>query len=176
MGIYDRDYIRSQPPPRGGPGRGAMRGMRMWSVNTWLIVICVGVFVIDGFTPRRFVEISPRYLFDSIPGMPETAVVAGDPVPMTLPVPNGAGPMEAKRALWRPVLERSGGNQIGWVEVQPMPLLQSFLHFSTIRGFFRLEVWRFIGFQFLHGNFSWKAASARSGTSPSTCCAASLAR
>jgi membrane associated rhomboid family serine protease len=101
------------------------------------------------------VEISPRYLVDSpgIPGMPETAVVAGNPVPMTLKVPNGTGAREEKRALWRPVLERSGGNQIGcWVEVQPMSLLQSFLHFSTIRGFFRLEVWRFIGFQFLHAH------------------------
>ena len=156
MGIYDRDYIRSRPTPGGGPGRGVLSGMRMWSVNTWLIVICVGVFVIDGFTPGRFVEISPRYLIDSpgIPGMPETAVVSGTPVETQVPVQTDrqAAP-QLKLGLWRPVLERPGGQQIGVVEVQRMPLLRSFLHFSTIRGFFRLEVWRFIGFQFLHGTF-----------------------
>lgn len=32
-----------------------------------------------------------------------------------------------------------------------LPPLQSMFHFSTALGFFRLEVWRLIGFQFLHG-------------------------
>jgi len=86
--------------------------------------------------------------------MPETAVVSGAPVEGSLPVRTDprAAPV-VKHGLWRPVLERPGGQQIGVVEVQSMPLLQSFLHFSTIRGFFRMEVWRFIGFQFLHGTF-----------------------
>lgn len=42
MGIYDRDYYRE--PQRSGIGR-----IRMWSVTTWLIIVCVAVFVIDAF-------------------------------------------------------------------------------------------------------------------------------
>lgn len=60
MGINDRDY--SRPGIRGGfgggPGSsgggipsGAFRP-RGWSVNTWLIAICVAVFVVDQFMPR----------------------------------------------------------------------------------------------------------------------------
>ena len=52
MGIHERDYARRDPPRGFGTG-GAARSVRMWSVNTWIIVICVGVFVIDGFLPIR---------------------------------------------------------------------------------------------------------------------------
>ena|SRR5450432_262921 len=40
MAVYDRDYYR-QPNPSG------VGQMRMWSANTWLIIINVAVFVID---------------------------------------------------------------------------------------------------------------------------------
>jgi membrane associated rhomboid family serine protease len=130
----------------------------MWSVNTWLIVICVAVFVLDHpkITGLWFAEVSPRYLLNSpgIPGMPQTAVVAGRTIHQTLTVPTRSGSMEERQGYWRPVLERSGGNQIGWVEVLPMPLLRYVGHFSTMRGFLGLEVWRFVGFQFLHGGFA----------------------
>ncbi|MBC8523612.1 rhomboid family intramembrane serine protease [PVC group bacterium] len=48
MGIHDREYAR----PRlggGGFGQRPTDRRRSWSVNTWLITICVAVFVIDGF-------------------------------------------------------------------------------------------------------------------------------
>lgn len=48
MGIHDRDYAR----PRTGSGFGFGSGMprrKSWSVNTWLIVACVVVFMIDPF-------------------------------------------------------------------------------------------------------------------------------
>lgn len=41
MGIYDRQYYR-QPTRRGG-----LAEMRMWSVNTWLIVVNVIVYLLD---------------------------------------------------------------------------------------------------------------------------------
>ena len=41
MGIYDRDYYR-QPTQSN-----IFSGMRIWSVNTWLIAINVAVFVLD---------------------------------------------------------------------------------------------------------------------------------
>ena len=54
MGIHDRDYARPSgggfPSSPGMGGRGG--GWRSWSVNTWLIVICVAVFMIDAFMPR----------------------------------------------------------------------------------------------------------------------------
>src|SRR5690606_11878394 len=55
-----------------------------------------------------------------------------------------------------PIVERSTGQQIGWGEVYVMRFLESYLHFSTQRAFFwpYIEFWRFIGFQFLHANFS----------------------
>jgi len=46
MGIYDRDYYRSGPP-RGGFGY-----FSFWSVTTWLIIINVSVFFLDGMLHR----------------------------------------------------------------------------------------------------------------------------
>ena len=48
MGIYDRDYVRNETPRR--PNRiGAMGRV---SVNKWLIIINVGIFVIAALAPR----------------------------------------------------------------------------------------------------------------------------
>jgi membrane associated rhomboid family serine protease len=41
MGIYDRDYVR-QPA-----SRNVFTGMRVWSINTWLIAINIAVFILD---------------------------------------------------------------------------------------------------------------------------------
>ncbi|MHC4900678.1 MAG: hypothetical protein ACYTGD_03365, partial [Planctomycetota bacterium] len=120
MGIYDRDYIRSQPPPGREPGRGVLSGMRMWSVNTWLIVICVAVFVIDGFTGTTPVQIREPFLFDGIPGIPETAVIDGEPRAVSLGVKDAQGRIEPRHLRARPYLERPGGRQIGWVPVMEM--------------------------------------------------------
>lgn len=62
MGIYDRDYVRQ--PSRGGgsfggggfggggPGAGGLMGKpSKFSINTWLIVINMGVFMIGAFSP-----------------------------------------------------------------------------------------------------------------------------
>lgn len=50
MGINDRDYVRDRAP-RGGGGIGKLN---LISVNAWLIIINVGVFLIGGFAPRAF--------------------------------------------------------------------------------------------------------------------------
>jgi len=55
MGIHDRDYARVQGTgfrqPPGGRYGGGMGPRRPWirTVNAWLIILCVGVFFIDGF-------------------------------------------------------------------------------------------------------------------------------
>ncbi len=58
MGIHDREYAR--PKQKGGFGRqrgfggvggggGGMKHRKRWSVTTWLIVICVAVYMLDPF-------------------------------------------------------------------------------------------------------------------------------
>jgi membrane associated rhomboid family serine protease len=151
MGIYDRDYIRQSPPAPGRYGRGGLSAIRMWSVNTWIIVACIAVYVIDGFLPMRLVEMSGPYLFDGVPGVPATAVVAEHaPRRVVVREVDVHGNTREKEIFGRAFLERPGGGQIGWVEVAPMHTLESFLHFSTKRGFMKVEFWRLIGFQFLH--------------------------
>lgn len=50
MGFQDRDYSRVDPTAGGFRGGMKLRkNMFGWSVNTWLIAICVVVFVIDPF-------------------------------------------------------------------------------------------------------------------------------
>ena len=46
MGIYDRDYYRSRP------SRGGFGCFDAWSVTTWLIVINVAIFFLDGLLWR----------------------------------------------------------------------------------------------------------------------------
>ena len=54
MGINDRDYARQDRNSGTFRGGGGGRGLQIgkWSVNTWLIAICVAVFMVDQFLPR----------------------------------------------------------------------------------------------------------------------------
>ena len=79
MGIYDRDYAR----PQGGGFGGGMNPRKRISVTTWLILVCVVVYMIDPFI-------------------------------------NGA--------------------------------FRNWLHLSTDNAVFKVQYWRFIGFQFLHAD------------------------
>ena len=169
MGIYERDYFRRRPPP---PGRGnPVAALRGWSVNTWLIVICVAVFVIDGlipFSPGLWkpvrVEVSrevPGYVL-FVPGSQYLVQPPGWRPGMEAKVlPVGDTPAERmalerggifRRNLWD--LSASPPERIGTVSYQWMSPLQRWFHFSTDLGFRKLEVWRFIGFQFLHVNLA----------------------
>lgn len=49
MGLYDRDYARETSSGYGPRAATPFGGMRMWSVNTWIIVICVAVFLLNAF-------------------------------------------------------------------------------------------------------------------------------
>ena len=50
MGIYDRDYTR---PGYQSPTSGSVGTVRMWSVNTWIIVLCIAVFVLSNLITAR---------------------------------------------------------------------------------------------------------------------------
>ena len=116
MGIYDRDYYR-QSLPRGGFGT-----FSAWSVTTWLIVLNVGIFLLDGVL-RRAAE---------PPDQPAAYVVD-----------DGDGgyevrPHRARRAAspWMPEmgpLERAG-------------------YFSVDKAVYHGQVWRAITCQFLHAS------------------------
>jgi membrane associated rhomboid family serine protease len=150
MGIYDRDYIRREPPQPGAYGTGGLRAMRMWSVNTWIIVICAVVFVIDGLTPLQMVEMGVKWAEGVDPAQFKgTSLVVSDP---TITLRDRAGqPMQGVRQV--AVHMPAGLKVVGEQEVIYQHVLTKYLHFSTERGFLRIEFWRFIGFQFLHANF-----------------------
>lgn len=86
MGIYERGYAR-EGGDWGGRSGSFIDPPRMWSFNTWLIVVNIGVFVLQALIPKV-----------------------------------GMG-------------------------------IYTWCHFSTVRGFFGLEVWRFVSFQFLHADW-----------------------
>src|SRR5262245_38711124 len=155
MGLADRDYIRDVEPRRGAYGRGGWTDLRVWSVNTWLIAICVGVFALDWFVlPMRDVPTGVVVLPQK--GIPESMYTIGPPelhvIPIQEQMPNGVEIV--RQALCRPLVERSTGRFIGWAEVYHMHFFESFLHFSTNLGFLKFEWWRFVGFQFLHATWS----------------------
>jgi len=150
MGIYDRDYIRREPPRPGTYGGGGLRAMRMWSVNTWIIVICVAVFVIDVFLPHRWVGMTEYWRTD-LPVAIDRSQVRGDQIQIVQQDRYG-NPVLGLRNLY--ITTNAGPVQVGQQRMQSMSFLQSFLHFSTSRGFLRIEFWRLIGFQFLHANIT----------------------
>ena len=115
MGLSDRDYARSGPRLyQTSSGLGAMR---LWSANTWIIIVNVAVFVIDNMLASSGVTVN--------------SVVRVEQVRSAI----------------------DGSISLRKIAV-PMPPLEAYFHFSTAQGFFGLEFWRFIGFQFLHANVS----------------------
>ena len=147
MGLYDRHYYRDDRPGAGLFGREGIARLRMVSVNTWIIIICVAVFVIDGFLPRQYWK--PVRITSDLPVMVQ--LTGG---PQYVEVTSGD---ESRRLFFeRRVVDVSQRppQPVGTVEYQYMPPLQRWLHFSTHAAITRIEFWRFIGFQFLHANLS----------------------
>ncbi len=166
MGINDRDYIRQRPTGSRAAAGGGLTAIRMWSVNTWLIVACVVVFVVDSMFPRvdgwwKPVEVDrdvPAYV-DFVggvqfrvqpPGAPPAALV--QPPGKTRPETDALrrGTLLFQRDVWD--VDATPADHIGTITYQWMPPFQRWFHFSTLNGVRKLEVWRFIGFQFLHGS------------------------
>ena len=56
MGSMDREYWRDS-------GERAV-ARRSWSVTTWLIVLCVGVFAVDAFLPRTWQVVATTWVGD----------------------------------------------------------------------------------------------------------------
>jgi membrane associated rhomboid family serine protease len=150
MGIHDRDYIREQRPGGRVIGGGAsVGGIRALSVNTWLIVICIAIFVIDGFLVNHIrLEPSGRML------VPQGVIIDEAQVDLDYDRATMQPPAAHARQgmAFVPMVDRSTGITVGWHEHFIMTPIRWALFFSTQRGFLNLEVWRLIGFQFLHGD------------------------
>jgi membrane associated rhomboid family serine protease len=145
MGIYDRDYYRVGPRSGSGLGR-----LRFVSFNTWLIIVNVGVYLLGNVLLNRavmLVDAGNEYVQGVTPEQVKAGVEDRSGVVQIRP---GVG---AYPIILPPAFPGDSSRVIGRHVVLAMDPIEAFGHFSTYRGFWRIEVWRFITFQFLHGGF-----------------------
>lgn len=116
MGISDRDYARPQGrggTPTGFGGRPDGFSLKGWSVNAWLIAICVGVFVVDQFLPRVMTPIQAVPVYQAASSGPSSRLM---PLPEdgevehldrgSIRIPGIADILDGKVPIWLP--ERDG--------------------------------------------------------------------
>jgi len=123
--------------------------MAIWSVTTWLIVICVTVFVIDNLFLARMKLWVPTGVSKGLDGIPPTMLAESDAIVSAVFQPKG---QPERQSNGRVVVDRNSGHPIGVREVDQMRPLEAYFHFSTRLGFLGFEWWRFITFQFLHAS------------------------
>lgn len=144
MGIADRAYYRDE---RGGAGFGGAGWSFLpskFSVITWLVVINVAIFAIDLFLP--VVQLRDYRAVDRN-ATPEQVDRA---VPVQLP--NQALPPPG--VPWnQPLVDPVTQQVVGADVYRRWHVLNGFGHFSLLKGFLNLEVWRVVTYQFLHANF-----------------------
>mgnify|MGYP001032566901 CR=1 FL=1 len=159
MGIQDRAYIRDKRPPSRpamlGPG-----GPSGWSVNTWLIVINLSIFVLQIFlaTVRVPVYQGTEDYVERWPSQTEVRpgyYVSGQRVESLSKLNRGIGGVD------RLIIDRETQQVVARMRYTIMDPLTAYGHFSTAKGTFAvdhrgivlsLEVWRLVTFQFLHAN------------------------
>ncbi|MDP7069877.1 MAG: rhomboid family intramembrane serine protease [Phycisphaerales bacterium] len=169
MGLADRDYLRETPRSAATFASGGMGTGQSWlrTVNAWLIIVCVAVFVLDGFltqfagpieTGRYWVE-QPNQTWVEVEGTPffGTQDRPADThlgkqrtsLKVTLKDRKGLERQEVITGL--PVYD-GAGTLLGIAEGHNASPIQRFLHFSTKKVVGGAELWRLIGFQFLHAD------------------------
>ncbi len=179
MGVADRDYIKERRPNRFD---GARFSPRRWSVTSWIIAVCVGVFVIDALLAMGGWGIEARMGVLTAPGFNDVApgnrvVVEAFERPASQPrqwlmhpivdsstaVPIGRTRQASGAAVSRVMPDGREGIPLSvqGQEVYPIigesrflryPPLAGVGYFSTGKGFVELEVWRLVMFQFLHAD------------------------
>ena len=168
MAYENRDWMRPSAKPR--------IALPQWSVTTWIIAICVAVFVVDGFLGKTI----PGWMFvgsTELNGQPLLAAQTSQVKPsgqiqslsLTQLDPR-IGPLlkTASKSISfsgatigvEPLVIQN--QMVGFAWFQSTTPLQAWLHFSTSTALWSedsppgrgLELWRFIGFQFLHADLS----------------------
>lgn len=168
MGIYDRDWAAVGPKSPSGLG-----AIRVRSFNTWLIIVNVAVFVIDAILAATGVLVPVNLGADYRDGVTQAQIADGRAITISAAKPTRgmtANPIIDTRGRSLPAapqqirfLNANGVDLvmvdgelypiIGQQKIWRMAPVEAFLHFSTYH-FFRLEVWRLIGFQFVHANIT----------------------
>jgi len=173
MGISDRDYGRYVP--RGGNRFGGRLasgggGRTGFSVTTWIIIACVAVFVIDGFLQRysSWVETGTYYVYSGeaghwieyqgnpLYGSPDRSsdtTLGNEIVRESIPLLQSDGKIKSETVAGLPVLNPQG-QPLAIAVVTPMTPLQKWLHFSTKKVIGGAQLWRLVGFQFLHADMT----------------------
>jgi membrane associated rhomboid family serine protease len=182
MGVYDRDYARAQGGVGSGSYGGGLGQRRPWirTVNAWLIILCVGVFVIDGFMggggtnkatgaietgsywvpEHRESESGP---WVQITGTPfygasirsEQTTLGTKIAPYRVSLREADGTIGEARVQGLPIYAKGRDGQprmVGLAEATPASGLMKAMHFSTKRVVGGAELWRLVSFQFLHAD------------------------
>lgn len=117
--------------------------MRPWSVNTWLIVINVAVFLIGNvLLGNRIAEFSAGKT--KLEGVTNQQLASGQVI-RTI-----REPFQQQPYFGYPIIDRSG-NKLGYERVTYRPIVEGYGHFSSGKAL-ELQVWRFLTFQFLHAS------------------------
>lgn len=144
MGIADREYYRTGSRPRGRLG-----SLSMLSITTWLLIINIAVFVLQGMTASVGV---PVYFATQVqPGLPADQLLRERTFRDELGRER-TGSFRVGQELYRRLARRTDGQIVGREVYLVMDPLTAWGHFSTHAGFLGIQVWRFITFQFLHAN------------------------
>jgi membrane associated rhomboid family serine protease len=149
MGIHDRTYYRSdaRTPPRHAASPG-------WSITTWIIAVCVAVFVVDGFLKPTAEPVRSNLL----EGVSAEQMRKLDRREFQFSIPEATG-----GGTGRGVAVLGGNNPVATVDYRFERPLTRMGYFSTARavygsdpilGISGFEVWRFLTFQFLHANLN----------------------
>ncbi|MBX9738125.1 MAG: rhomboid family intramembrane serine protease [Phycisphaerales bacterium] len=172
MGIADRDYTRTDAvstaaPSASGRGTGPRTARRTgrgrnspWRVTTWLIALNALIFVLGTYviTGTQWQPFGREILVGVTAADVSKAFVFANTAPM--PTPDKAGVFARPLLVGdldtqgRPLIDPRTGTAalrvIGRDLYVQQPVVYAWGHFSTAKGFFGLEVWRFVTFQFLH--------------------------
>jgi len=146
-----------------------MGGERSWlrTVNAWLIILCVAVFVLDGFltqfagpieSGRYWVE-QPDQTWVEVNGTPffgtqdrpADTYLGTQRAQMRVTIKDKKGGDHQEVIAGLPVYDQSG-TLLAIAEGSYASPLQRFMHFSTKKVVGGAELWRLIGFQFLHAD------------------------
>lgn len=150
MGIYEREYVRVGPRSQSGLG-----SLGFISVNSWIILLNVAVFFLDVLSSPYATPVVVDLKIDPDADLRYVRVlpVVHDALARVVP-PEAYRRIRPDARLYEPVIDTRTGTRAGTATVALMSPIQKWGHFSTARGFFGIELWRFVSFQFLHANIT----------------------
>lgn len=139
--------------PRSPTGLGSVRVL---SVNTWLIIINIAVFVLNNVVlSQRAWPVGAGTYYSSSASPEQIARAKVDRRQAQL-ADDGTyhSPIFDPLAVTTNLMGQPAFVQIGYERFRPQPIVEAFGHFSTSKFWTEGQLWRLISFQFLHANLS----------------------